>query len=199
MTEKKVKKEAKLVYNTIISRRSIRSFTQEEIPIDILKKCANAARLAPSAANLQTLEFIIVKDEKKCSRIFETLGFAGYLSDWDPDISEKPMAYLIILCNDPKNKWYARDASFAAENIMLTAESYNIGSCVLCNIKKEDIKEILNIPNKLIVDSVVALGYKKEQPKVVEYKDSIKYYHNKNKVLHVPKKSFEKIVHIDKY
>lgn len=199
MTGKKEKKEANLVYNTIISRRSIRSFTQEEIPIDILKKCANAARLAPSAANIQPLEFIVVKDEKKCSRIFETLGFAGYLSDWNPSPSEKPMAYIVIICNDAENKWYVRDASFAAENIMLTAESNDIGSCVLCNIKKEDIKEILNIPNKLIVDSVVALGYKKEHPKVVDYKDSIKYYHNKNKVLHVPKKSFEKIVHIDKY
>jgi len=187
------------VYDTILSRRSIRRFKQEKIPVDILKKCVNAARLAPSAANLQPLEFIIVNDEKLSLRIFRTLGFAGYLSDWNPDESEKPASYIIILCNDPKNKWYIRDASFAAENIMITAESYKVGSCVLCNIKREKIRDILKIPKEIIIDSIIALGYKKENPKTVEYKKSVKYYHNKNKVLQVPKKALEKITHFNAY
>ena len=131
--------------------------------------------------------------------IFETLGFAGYLSGWNPNVSEKPMAYIVILCNKSENKWYTRDASFAAENIMITAESYDIGSCVLCNIKRNRVKEILDIPDRIIVDSIVVLGYKKEHPKVVDYKDSVKYFHDKNKVLNVPKKSLKKITHINKY
>mgnify|MGYP006303208711 CR=1 FL=1 len=196
---KKFEKENEITYKTILSRRSIRSFKQEKIPEDLLNKCVNAARLAPSAANLQPLEFIIVNDQEKCTKLFETLGFAGYLSDWNPNISEKPTAYIVILCNDSKNKWYIRDVSFAAENIMITAESFDIGSCVLCNIKKNQVKKILDIPDKVIVDSIVALGYKKEHPKIVKYKDSVKYYHDKNKVLNVPKKSFEKIVHFNKY
>jgi len=197
MNDKKTKDN--IVYNTILSRRSIRRFEQKKIPIEILKKCVNAARLAPSAANLQTLEFIIVSNEKIGKKIFETLGFAGYLPDWNPSISEKPMAYIVILCNDSKNKWYTRDASFAAENIIITAESYNVGSCILCNIKKDEVKKILDIPNGIAVDSIVALGYKKEHPKIVDYKDSIKYYHDEKKNLHVPKKSLKKLIHIDRY
>jgi nitroreductase len=192
-------KNENFVYKTIISRRSIRRFKQEKIPIDILKKCVNSARLAPSAANLQPLEYIILKDEEKCNKLFEMIGFAGYLPDWNPSLDEKPMAYIIILCSDQKNKWYFRDASFAAENIILTAESYDIGSCVLCNIKKEKIKKLLKIPDEIIVDSVVALGYKNEQPKIVDYKDSVKYYHDKTMVLNVPKKPFEQLCHIDRY
>ncbi len=186
-------------YKTIISRRSIRSFKQKEIPINILKKCVNAARLAPSAANLQPLEFIVIKDKEKTDQIFETLGFAGYLKDWNPSKSESPMAYIVIVCNNPNNKWYMRDASFAAENIMLTAESFDIGSCVLCNIKKDKIKKILDIPKEIIIDSVVALGYKNEQSKVIDYKDSIKYFYSEGKVLRVPKKKLEDVMHTDKY
>jgi len=187
------------VYNTILSRRSIRCFKQAKIPVDILKKCVNAARLAPSAANLQSLEFIIVNNEKISLEIFKTLGFGGYLPDWNPSETEKPNSYIVILCNDPKNKWYIRDASFAAENIIITAESFDIGSCVICNIKKEKVRNILKIPKELIIDSIVAMGYKKERPKIVPYKKSVKYYHSENKVLHVPKKSLDKITHFNKY
>jgi len=193
------KVESKDVYKTTLYRRSIRRFKQKKVPFNILKKCVNAARLAPSAANLQPLEFIIVDNEELCSEIFKTLGFAGYLSHWNPDETEKPMAYIVILCNDPKNKWYKRDASFAAANIMITAESYNIGSCIFCNIKRDKIRNLLEIPEKLIIDSVVALGYKKENPKAVAYTGSIKYYHDENRVLHVPKRSLEKIMHINSY
>ncbi|MCI0501584.1 MAG: nitroreductase family protein, partial [Epsilonproteobacteria bacterium] len=48
------------VYNIILNRRSIRRFKQKPILLDVLKKLVNAARLAPSAANLQPLEFYIV-------------------------------------------------------------------------------------------------------------------------------------------
>ena len=46
-------------YDAILSRRSIRKFKQKSISIELLKKFVNGARLAPSAANLQPLEFII--------------------------------------------------------------------------------------------------------------------------------------------
>jgi len=52
-------------YGTIIKRRSIRRFKDMPIPYKILNKCVNAARLAPSAANLQSLEYIVVDEEMK--------------------------------------------------------------------------------------------------------------------------------------
>jgi nitroreductase len=190
---------SKDTYDIILERRSIRSFKQKEIDFEILKKCVNVARLAPSAANLQPLEFIIVNEKKTCSKLFKALGFAGYLKDWDPVESESPTAYIVILCNDQSNKWYERDASFAAENIALTAESKNIGSCVLCNIDKEKIRDILKIPEKIIIDSVVALGYKNEKSVIEDYTNSVKYYKDKDNVLHVPKKKLESVMHINKF
>ncbi|MBU2609043.1 MAG: nitroreductase family protein, partial [Chloroflexi bacterium] len=52
------------VYETVISRRSIRRFKDTPVPRELLERCVNAARLAPSAGNLQPLEYIIIDDEK---------------------------------------------------------------------------------------------------------------------------------------
>jgi len=187
------------VYNAILSRRSIRRFQQKSIEIKLLKKLVNAARLAPSAANLQPLEFFVVNDKKLCSEIFETIGWAGYLKDWSPDKDEQPAAYIVILTRETKNQWYIRDASLASENIVLTAESEGIGSCILLNVNKDKIREILTIPKDLEIDSVIAFGYKAEKCVVEDIKDSVKYWRDKNQVLHVPKRKIENIMHVNKF
>ena len=187
------------VYDTILSRRSIRRFQQKPIETEMLRKLVNAARLAPSAANLQPLEFFVVNDKKLCSEIFETIGWAGYLKDWSPDKDEQPAAYIIILAKETKNQWYLRDASLASENIVLTAESEGIGSCILLNVKKDKIREILEIPKDIEIDSVIALGYKAEKCVVEDIKDSVKYWRDKNQVLHVPKRKLKDIMHVNKF
>ena len=135
------------VYEAIITRRSIRRFQQKPIPIDILKKLCNAARLAPSAANLQPLEFFIVNDKDLCSKVFETLGWAAYIKPkWTPAENERPVSYIINIIKDPKNQWYLRDVSLASENIVLAAEEEGMGSCIMCKIDRDKIKEILKLP-----------------------------------------------------
>jgi nitroreductase len=188
------------VYDAILLRRSIRRFKQESIEINLLKKFVNAGRLAPSAANLQPLEFFIISDKELCSQIFKTLSWAGYIKPkWTPPMEERPIAYIIVLVTDITNKYYMRDVSLATENIILAAEEENIGSCILCKIERDKIREILKIPKNIEVDSVIALGYKAEQPVVEDLKESIKYWRDKNDLLHVPKRKLDNIIHINKY
>lgn len=189
------------VYKVILSRRSIRRFQQKKIPISTLKKLCNAARLAPSAANLQPLEFFIVNKKEICSKVFETLGWAGYIKPkWTPDINERPTAYIIILVKNPdKNSWYIRDASIAAAYITIAAESLGLGSCILCKIDKKKLQKNLKIPEEYLIDSVIALGYKAEQPVVEKLVDSVKYWRDRRDVLHVPKRSLEDIIHVNKF
>lgn len=189
------------VYNIILNRRSVRRFKQKPILLDVLKKFVNVARLAPSAANLQPLEFYIVTDKNLCSKVFETLSWAGYIkSEWTPAENERPMAYIVILVKDNKNTWYLRDASYAAANIVIAAEGMGIGSCILCKIDRAKLREHLKVPDNIfLIDSVIALGYKAEQPIVEDIVDSVKYYKDEKQVLHVPKRKLEDIIHINKY
>jgi nitroreductase len=188
------------VYKAIKSRRSIRRFQQKPIPLKILKKLVNAARLAPSAANLQPLEYFVVNDKELCSKVFETIGWAGYIKPkWTPDVKERPKAYIVMLVKDAENKWYLRDVSLATENIVLAAEAEGIGSCILCNIDKEKIRQALEIPKNIIVDSLIALGYKAEKSAVEELKDSVKYWRDEKNIMHVPKRKLDDITHFNKF
>ena len=73
------------------------------------------------------------------------------------------------------------------------------GSCILCNIKKDEIRRILRIPDNLHIDSVIALGYKAEKPVIEDIKDSVEYWRDKKDILHVPKRCLEDIIHIDTF
>ena len=186
------------VYNAILSRRTIRRFTQKQLSLEILKKLVNAARLAPSAANLQPLEYVIVNEKNVCSQIFEALGWAAYLTPrWTPSVEERPVAYNVIVVKDTTNKYYPRDVGFATENMVIAAEENDIGSCILCNINRDTIREIINAPKEYEVDSIIALGYKAEHPVVEELTDSVKYWRNEQGVLHVPKRNLEDIIHLN--
>ena len=188
------------VYKAVISRRSIRRFQQKPIKLELLKMFVNAARLAPSAANLQPLEFFVVNKKELCNKVFETISWAGYITPkWTPIKKERPTAYIIILVKDTNNKWYPRDAGLASENIVLTAEGKGIGSCILCNIDRDKLQEILNTPKEIFLDSVIALGYKAEKSVVEDFKDSIKYWRDEKEILHVPKRKLENIIHINKF
>ena len=188
------------VYDAIISRRTIRRFQKKPIKLDLLRRFVNAARLAPSAANLQPLEYFIVTEKEICSKIFETIGWAAYITPkWTPGVEERPTAYIVILVKDINNKFYTRDVSLASENIVLAAEGESVGSCILFNIDRDKIQEILKIPKTLYVDSIIALGYKAENPVVEDLKDSVKYWRDENEVLHVPKRRLEDIIHINKF
>jgi nitroreductase len=188
------------VYDATLSRRSIRRFQQKPVDLEILKKCVNAARLAPSAANLQPLEYCIVTDKQLCSQMFEALHWAAYIQPkWTPNEGERPTAYIVILVRDTQNPYYERDVGFATENIVLTAEGEGLGSCVLLNIEHAKIKEILKIPLMLAVDSVVALGYKAETVVVEDMKDSVKYWRDEHNVHHVPKRKLEEVLHVNTF
>ena len=196
----KINRSSLSVYETMLLRRSIRRFQQKPISLELLRKFVNAARLAPSAANLQPLEFFIVTEKDMCSKIFETIFWAGYIKPaWKPEKNKRPTAYIVILVNDINNKYYPRDVGLASENIVLASEEENIGSCILCKIERDKIQEMLKIPDTFHVDSLIALGYKAEQVVVEEFKDSVKYWRDENEVLHVPKRRLEDIIHVNEF
>ncbi len=64
------------VYGTTLKRRTIRRFKQKPIPSETLRKLVNAGRLAPSSANLQPIEYIVIDDIDLGERVFGILKWA---------------------------------------------------------------------------------------------------------------------------
>ena len=63
-SEKEMKKHSSNFFNSIKSRRTIRHFFKKQIPFSIIKNCIKAAGTAPSGANLQPWQFVVVSDPK---------------------------------------------------------------------------------------------------------------------------------------
>ena len=188
------------VKDAIRGRRTIRKYRQTPIDREILISFIEGARLAPSAANLQPLEYIIVDDEDLLPKVFETLAWAGYIKpEGDPKEGETPMAYIVVLGNTEKAKnWNIRDAGAAVMSIILEAYEEGIASCWIGSIKKEKLRDILNISGKYDIDSVIALGYPMEKSVAEDMTDdSIRYYKDEKNVVHVPKRAVEDILYIN--
>lgn len=185
----------------ILSRRSIRQFKADPPPQDVLRKIVDAARLAPSAANLQPLEFIVVTDESIRKKVFPCLRWAAYIApDGSPKPGHEPTAYVVTLVNTMiRDKGFERDAGAAAENLILAAWDHGIGSCWLISVDRSRIQDILNIPDSHSIDSVIALGYPDESPQVEVMTDSVKYWKDKNGQLHVPKRKLEDVIHLETF
>ena len=189
-------------YDLIISRRTIRKFQQKPIKLSILKRIVNAGRLAPSAGNLQPLEYIVVVDDAIREKIFHHIRWAGYIApEGNPKENERPMVYIIILVSKEISlvPYFKYDVGGSAENITLAALEEGIGCCWIGSFNKKKIENILKIPEQYNADLVLALGYPLENPECydIEKDKSIKYHKDTSGILQVPKRKFDDIIHID--
>jgi len=183
------------IENAIYSRRTIRRFKPKSIPIDILKKLVDYARMAPSGMNIQGLEYIIISNSEITEKLFALLRWAAYLPEDKqvPEIGRRPTAFIVVLCNTKIKKNVDIDIGAAIENILLGAMKYGIASCWMGSIDRDKIRDLFTIPNHYIIKYVVSLGYPDEESIVETFNNSFKYW-KENNTMHVPKRELNDII-----
>ena len=181
----------------IKTRRTVRLFKQDPINNKLLYELVECARRAPSGANRQPLEYVIVNDPVQVERVFEHLAWAGYVKPKrTPPAGKRPVAYIVVMVNRNISKEAPDDAAAAIENILLAAWAKGIGSCWIGSVQRQGVAALIAMPENYLIDSVIALGYPDEEPALEDCKDdSIKYYLDDNDRLHVPKRTLADIVH----
>jgi nitroreductase len=189
------------VRDIVIGRRTIRQFRPEPVPRDVLEGLVDAGRLAPSAANMQPLEFVIVHDRTVGAEVFPCLKWAAYIAPaGDPKPGQEPAAYIVTLVNTAvREKMFEYDVGAAMENMIVAAWGQGIGSCWLLSIDRDRLKAILGVPDGYRIDCVLALGYPAEAPAVEDMKDSQKYWKDAEGRLHVPKRTLRSVLHVNRY
>lgn len=180
-------------YKLILKRRTIRKFSQKEIKKSDLLSYINAARLAPSSANLQPLEYILIT--KNLGRVFECANWAGYLKDGSPKKGERPTAYILIISNTKININAKYDVGLALENILLTALEKGVAGCIIGSLNRDKLIKYFNIPKDYIIELAIALGYPKQKSIEDKFEKDIKYWLDEKGVLHVPKRGLKNVVH----
>lgn len=170
------------VVKTILARRSIRKFTEKEIPRDILELLLKCGYYAPSGHNMQTWRFTVLTDREKIDALREDTRISAekekvHFYGW-----ENPSA-LILISNDVRNADGCQDASCAAENIMIAANSFGLGACWLNPLMTlrhtEPVSEKLTemgIPENHTVWAAVALGYPVSDGQLLKKKESVVHF-----------------------
>ncbi len=157
------------VKDAILTRRSIRKYRDKPVADELINEIIDAARLAPSGLNAQPSRYFIVKDKATKQKLRDSEVIR------DKWVYSAPV--IIACCTDPQayrknvegwddlNEIRAiRDLSIASSYLVLRATELGLGTCYCGWIKKDKIKEVLDIPKHLIIPYVITIGYPNESP-----------------------------------
>ena len=145
----------------IISRRSIRKYTDKNVSKKDINEIIKAAMYAPSAMNQQAWHFIIIDDHNILDKVPDFHQGGSFITG----------AKLgILVCADKKiatrENYLAVDCSVATQNLLLAAHAKDLGACWIGIYPKEDrmgaLKNMLNLPDSILPFSLIALGYPNE-------------------------------------
>lgn len=146
----------------IHGRRSIRRYTAQAVPEDVIETLLRAAMAAPSAGNQQPWHFVVLDDRQTLEAIPQYHPYSAMLK-------EAPLA--IVICGDErleKHKGYwVQDCSAATQNLLLAAHAQGLGAVwlgvypVMERVAKT--QELLGLPPQVIPLAIVSVGYPAEQ------------------------------------
>lgn len=188
-----------MLKDLVLKNRSYRRFYAEEsVSEETLKELIDLARNTAASVNFQVLKYKLVNDSENNKKVFDNLAWAGLLKDWKgPEESERPSAYIIILCDKEISQSKPIDVGIAAQTILLGAAEKGLGGCMFGSIRRENLAKEFGIDlERFSIELVIALGKPKETVKLVSLPEngSTAYYRDKDGVHYVPKRSLDEII-----
>jgi len=155
-----------MLMEIIKKRRSVRSYEAKPIDDEIIKEIIDAARLAPSAKNLQEWKFIVVRDEKTKEKLVEAAKGQRFVKEASVVIAGVATYTNYVMTNGIPACHV--DLAIAMEHIALAAAEKGIGSCWIGAFYQDKVKEILGVPDNCLVIALMTLGYPREELKAEE-------------------------------
>ena len=154
----------------IANRRSVRSYSSRPVPHDDIMTICKAARAAPSACNSQTWRFIVVTDRLTIEKICREAMRPIIPNKW---LAQAPVvivgcSQLDIIANRLGSsitgiEYYQIDLGIAMEHMVLKATELGLGTCWIGWFQEKKIKQLLEIPDKIKVSILLAVGYPKNE------------------------------------
>jgi nitroreductase len=151
-------------------RRSVRSYSSNPIPREIIDRCLEAARLAPSACNSQPWSFIVI-DNPEIKNKLANNAFSG-IYGINAFVKEAPVIIVVIT---ERSTYAARlgsyfrgtrysliDIGIGCEHFVLQAAEEGIGTCWIGWFNEKAVKKVLGVPKHKKIDVLMSMGYPKE-------------------------------------
>ena len=155
------------IIGIITSRRSIRRFTPDPVPEDLVERVLEAGRWAPSGLNNQPWRFAIVRDREHIREISKLTHYERVVLG----------AQVLIPVFIDTGKIYHREKDIQGigaclQNMLLEIHALGLGAVWLGEIIRSNlqVKEILGLGDELELMAVLAVGYPDETPKPIKRK-----------------------------
>jgi nitroreductase len=150
------------LFEAIEKRRSVRAWADREVEDEKLQQVLEAARLAPSARNMQEWKFVVVRDAGLREQIIEAANGQRF-------VGEAPVVIVacaaehghVMSCGHPS---FLVDLSIALEHIALAARALGLGTCWIGAFNQDKVRRVLGIPDSVQIVELMPLGYPADWP-----------------------------------
>lgn len=145
-------------YEVVKKRRSFSVYKPDMPEEEKVQRILEAARLAPTWANMQGVQYIIVKEPENVTAVWKAIG-------QETKFTDAPMFIVGLISplgsgiNKSGEKYYGVDFGICFEHLILAAAAEGLATCWIGMFNEEKIKNILNIPKKYKIMGLTPLGY----------------------------------------
>jgi nitroreductase len=147
----------------IRTRRSIRAYTQEKVPAELITKVLEAGMYAPSASNQQPWQFVVITDKKVLKKVPDIHPYATMVTG---------ASAAILVCGDTsleKSKGYwVQDCAAATQNILLAAHALGFGAVWTGVYPRQErvdgFRKLCKLPSHVIPLALLPIGYPAQKP-----------------------------------
>lgn len=150
-------------YEVLLNRRSIRGYAPDLIPDEVLRRVLDAARIAPSACNLQPWKFLVLTSQARRALACTCYPRAPWLAQ----------APVIVVALGNRGKAWKRlsgqsahtiDVSIAMEHLVLAAAAEGLGTCWICAFDQEGLHRAFGLAPEWEAVAMTPLGYPAVEP-----------------------------------
>jgi len=172
--------------SVIKGRRSIRRYLDKDIPDDLLNEVLESARWAPSWANAQPWEIVVIKAKILKESIQKTVNPRNPSS-----LALVNAPVLLVICGQLKKsgyyddqyptkfgEWFMHDLGLATQNLCLTAHNGGLGTVIVGLFDHDKVGELINLPPDHEVLTLIPLGYPDQEPKPPKRRGQSEYVHS---------------------
>ena len=141
----------------IRQRQATRKFSERKVEKEKLDQILEAARLAPSAKNIQPVKIYVINSKEGLEKLDKVTPCRYNSNTVLLVCSNKELAF-----NKDNHSTYEIDASIAATHILLEATNLGVDNIWIDLFDKNLIKKEFDIPEELIPVALIPIGYKDE-------------------------------------
>ena len=150
------------IFQAIEQRRSVRSYADQEVEEEKVRKVLEAGIRAPSANNRQEWRFVVVRDPELRTELIDAAHGQRF-------VGEAPVVIVacaaesdhIMSCGHPS---HLIDVAIAVDHMTLAARALGLGTCWVGAFDANAVRQILGIPEDIEVVHLIPMGYPADWP-----------------------------------